>query len=88
MNLEAVKRYNQGFVNFGPMEQCSGGKWVKYTDYHYLLFRHNKLEDQLYNCRETLQRERDAIFLLKVALATAIPGWFLAMGLIIKEYAL
>ena len=28
-----MKRYNQGFGKFGPMEQCDNGKWVKYEDY-------------------------------------------------------
>ena len=28
-----MKRYNQGFGGFGPMEQCDDGKWVKYEDY-------------------------------------------------------
>ena len=28
-----MKRYNQGFGKFGPMEQCDDGKWVKYEDY-------------------------------------------------------
>lgn len=27
-----IKRYNQGFGNFGPMEQCNDGKWVKADD--------------------------------------------------------
>ena len=27
-----MKRYNQGFVKFGPMEQCDDGEWVKYED--------------------------------------------------------
>lgn len=88
MNLEDVKRYNQGFGSFGPMEQCNGGKWVKYEDYHHLLFRYQRVVGKLYDCTNTLQRERDAVFLLKVALAVAVPGWFVAMGLIIKEYAL
>ena len=28
-----MKRYNQGFGGFGPMEHCDDGKWVKYEDY-------------------------------------------------------
>ena len=28
-----MKRYNQGFGGFGPMEQSDDGKWVKYEDY-------------------------------------------------------
>jgi len=27
-----MKRYNQGFYKFGPMEQCSDGEWAKYED--------------------------------------------------------
>jgi hypothetical protein len=27
-----MKRYNQGFGKFGPMEQCNDGEWVKYDD--------------------------------------------------------
>lgn len=27
-----MQRYNQGFLKFGPMEQCSEGEWVKYND--------------------------------------------------------
>jgi len=27
-----MKRYNQGFGKFGPMEQCKDGEWVKYWD--------------------------------------------------------
>lgn len=26
-------RYNQGFLKFGPMEQCNDGEWIKYEDY-------------------------------------------------------
>ena len=28
-----MKRYNQGFGKFGPMEQSNDGKWVTYEDY-------------------------------------------------------
>jgi hypothetical protein len=28
-----INRYNQGFIKFGPMEQCNLGQWVKYDDY-------------------------------------------------------
>ena len=28
-----MNRYNQGFGGFGPMEQSSDGKWVKYEDH-------------------------------------------------------
>lgn len=28
-----MKRYNQGFLKFGPMEQCSSGEWVRYKDH-------------------------------------------------------
>lgn len=27
-----MKRYNQGFGKFGPMEQCNSGEWMKYKD--------------------------------------------------------
>jgi len=27
-----MKRYNQGFYKFGPMEQCKDGEWAKYED--------------------------------------------------------
>ena len=27
-----MKRYNQGFGKFGPMEQCKDGEWVRYED--------------------------------------------------------
>lgn len=30
--MNQIQRYNQGFLKFGPMEQCSDGKWVKYDD--------------------------------------------------------
>lgn len=32
-----MKRYNQGFGKFGPMEQSNDGKWVPYEDYETLL---------------------------------------------------
>lgn len=27
-----MKRYNQGFGKFGPMEQCEDGEWVRFED--------------------------------------------------------
>ena len=27
-----VKLYNQGFLKFGPMEQCDTGEWVRWAD--------------------------------------------------------
>jgi hypothetical protein len=27
-----VKLYNQGFLKFGPMEQCDSGEWVRWDD--------------------------------------------------------
>ena len=29
INEAGIKRYNQGFAKFGPMEQCDTGEWVK-----------------------------------------------------------
>ena len=31
-----MKRYNQGFGKFGPMEQSNDGQWVTYQDYEAL----------------------------------------------------
>ena len=27
-----MKRYNQGFLKFGPMEECDTGEWIKAVD--------------------------------------------------------
>jgi len=28
-----MNRYTQGFIKFGPMEQCNDGKWIEYAEH-------------------------------------------------------
>lgn len=44
-----MKRYNQGFAKFGPMEQCDDGEWVKYEDVIETSDKWNKYSEEL-NC--------------------------------------
>jgi len=39
-----MKRYNQGFGKFGPMEQCKDGEWIRYEYYEKL---HKKYSNAL-----------------------------------------
>lgn len=32
VNEYGVKCYNQGFLKFGPMEQCADGEWVRWAE--------------------------------------------------------
>lgn len=32
VNEYGVTAYNQGFLKFGPMEQCNTGEWVRWTE--------------------------------------------------------
>ena len=52
-----MKRYNQGFGGFGPMEQCDDGKWVKYEDYEQEIDAYVEDLSKFYeNSREELVR--------------------------------
>ena len=52
-----MKRYNQGFGKFGPMEQCDDGKWVKYEDYEQEIDAYVEDLSKFYeNSREELVR--------------------------------
>ena len=52
-----MKRYNQGFGKFGPMEQCDNGKWVKYEDYEQEIDAYVEDLSKFYeNSREELVR--------------------------------
>ncbi|CAB4127280.1 hypothetical protein UFOVP84_108 [uncultured Caudovirales phage] len=47
-----MKRYNQGFGKFGPMEQSNDGKWVLYEDYGTLLKKLELHKELLENTRK------------------------------------
>ena len=52
-----MKRYNQGFGKFGPMEQCDDGTWVKYEDYEQEIDAYVEDLSKFYeNSREELVR--------------------------------
>ena len=46
-----MKRYNQGFLKFGPMEQCDDGEWIKYEGHEKVvkdfLKAHDKMSEKL-----------------------------------------
>jgi F0F1-type ATP synthase assembly protein I len=46
-----MKRYNQGFGKFGPMEQCNDGEWVRYEDSERVI---NNLRDDIRNLHREL----------------------------------
>ena len=50
-----MKRYNQGFLKFVPMEECDIGEWVKHSDIDSYLdkyFRRSTASEQCYTNAE------------------------------------
>jgi hypothetical protein len=46
-----MKRYNQGFGKFGPMEQCNDGEWVRYEDVKSII---KKLQEEVRESHESI----------------------------------
>jgi hypothetical protein len=69
-----MKRYNQGFGFFGPMEQASDGKWCLYEDWNALLKEERRDTEFFANKVKTLRAElldrRKAIVVLKSNFST------------------
>jgi len=69
-----MKRYNQGFLKFGPMEQCDTGEWARVEDC-YDLINHER-EDYYFGyselAKEMYQENSALLFKLKVVTAGLI----------------
>lgn len=59
--MAELQRFNQGFLKFGPMEQCSDGEWVRYEDVQKLIeYQMQRMED-IKDTADAIARQRDQL---------------------------
>jgi hypothetical protein len=67
-----MKRYNQGFLKFGPMEQCDTGEWVKHSDIDSYLDKYGAQHAKVFTqMAEEMYGENSSI-MLKLKVITAL----------------
>ena len=80
-----MKRYNQGFLKFGPMEQCDTGEWVKHSDIDSYLDKYGEQHAKVFSelATEMFQENSSIMLKLKVITATLIIS-IIANGLLLS----
>jgi hypothetical protein len=66
-----MKRYNQGFLKFGPMEQCDTGEWVKHSDIDSYLGKYGEQHAKVFSELATEMYKENSSIMLKLKVITA-----------------
>jgi hypothetical protein len=66
--MKYIDRYNQGFGKFGPMEQCTEGKWCKSEQVDELIADNNDNYWLNNSARNELRRVKSEFTIVTVAL--------------------
>jgi hypothetical protein len=74
-----MKRYNQGFLKFGPMEQCDTGEWVKHSDIDSYLDKYGVQHAKAFiQMAEEMYEENSSIMLKLKVITSALIMSFVA----------
>jgi len=66
-----MKRYNQGFLKFGPMEQCDTGEWVKHSDIDSYLDKYGEQHAKVFSEFATEMFQENSSIMLKLKVITS-----------------
>jgi hypothetical protein len=66
-----MKRYNQGFLKFGPMEQCDTGEWVKHSDIDSYLDKYGEQHAKVFSSLATEMFQENSSIMLKLKVITS-----------------
>lgn len=90
--MSEIKRYNLGFMKFGPLEQCKDGELIKFEDHKAVMKEQiNKMTallgkeieaqfDLIDEKNEWIDRYENARFKFALTSALAIFGWVVAIA--------
>ena len=67
-----MKRYNQGFLKFGPMEECDAGEWTRHSDIDSYLDKYGAQHAKVFNQMATEMYEENGSIMLKLRVITAL----------------
>ena len=74
-----MKQYNQGFLKFGPMEECDTGEWVRRSDIEGYLDKYCVKHTEVFEIATEMHEENNSI-MLKLKVITAL----LVMSIVAK----
>lgn len=67
-----MKRYNQGFFKFGPMEECDTGVWVRHSEIDSCLDKYGAQHAKVFTQMATEIYEENSSIMLKLKVITAL----------------